>query len=143
VTVTGDVAGEEIDLTNGEAVVVEDVEVRPGGPGDAPGPPAENAGVAGESSPIPSDAARSGYPMPPPVDFVPTTRPSVEEEWRMSSLGPPPKRRRSIWLYILIGILALCILACVGVIAFSQTDTGREWIEQAQTEAARATEAPD
>lgn len=90
----------------------------------------------------PSSSGRMESSIPPPVDFKPEIRPSVDEEWRMSSLGPPPKRKRSIWLYILIGILALCLLSCIGLVGFSMTDTGQRWIEDLATEAARqATEA--
>ena len=76
--------------------------------------------------------------MPPPVNFSapPQVAPSVDEEWRMSSLGPPAGRKRSIWLYVLIGLIALCLLSCVAFIGFSMTDTGREWIESVATEAA-------
>ncbi len=80
--------------------------------------------------------------MPPPVDFAPPPGASVEEEWRMSSLGPPPSRKRGIWVWILIGVIALCVLSCVGLIGFSLTDTGQRWIENLATEAAiQATEA--
>ncbi len=54
----------------------------------------------------------------------------------MSNLGPPPRRKRSLWLWILLGILGLCLLACVGLVVFSVTDTGREWWENLATEAA-------
>jgi len=61
----------------------------------------------------------------------------------MSSLGPPPPQRR-IWLWVVIGIIALCLLVCVGFIGFSLTDTGQRWIEDLATEAAQqATEAAD
>lgn len=94
--------------------------------------------------PVTFNPAPSSGPMPPPVSFQPGTRQSVEEEWRMSSLGPPPKRKRSIWLYILIGILALCLLSCIGLVGFSLTDTGQDWINDLATEAAtQATEAAD
>ncbi len=90
----------------------------------------------------PSPGGRPTGAIPPPVDFKPQSRPSVDEEWRMSSLGPPPKRKRSIWLYLLIAILAICLLSCVGLIGFSMTDTGQRWIEDLATEAAQqATEA--
>ena len=79
--------------------------------------------------------------MPPPVSFAPPPGASVEDEWRMSNLGPLPPRRR-VWMWVLIGILALCLLVCVGFIAFSLTDTGQNWIEDLATEAAeQATEA--
>lgn len=94
--------------------------------------------------PVNFNPTPSSGPMPPPVDFQPATRPSVDEEWRMSSLGAPPKPKRSIWLYILIGILALCLLSCIGIVGFSMTDTGRDWINDLATEASnQATEAAD
>jgi hypothetical protein len=59
----------------------------------------------------------------------------------MSSLGPPAKPKRRLWLWILIGLIALCLLVCVGLIGFSLTDTGQEWFEDLATEAAeQATE---
>jgi hypothetical protein len=59
----------------------------------------------------------------------------------MSSLGPPPSKRRPIWLWVLIGLIALCLLSCVGLIGFSMTETGQNWIEDIATEAAeQATE---
>jgi len=94
--------------------------------------------------PVDFNPAPSSGPMPPPVDFQPGTRPSVDEEWRMSSLGAPPKRKRSIWLYILIWILALCLLSCIGLVGFSLTDTGQDWINDLATEAAsQSTQVPD
>lgn len=104
-------------------------------PGWTPPPP-----IAPSVTPSPAGRVASSIPLP--VDFKPESRPSVDEEWRMSSLGPPPKRKRSIWLYILIGILALCLLSCIGLVGFSMTDTGQRWIEGLATEAAQqATEA--
>jgi len=59
----------------------------------------------------------------------------------MSSLGPPPSRKRPLWLMILIGLIAVCLLACVALIGFSLTDTGQEWIDDLSTQAAeQATE---
>lgn len=80
--------------------------------------------------------------IPPPVELNrPPPGASVEEEWRMSSLGPPPSRKRPLWLMILIGLIALCLLACVAIIAFSFTGTGQDWFADIATEAAqRATE---
>jgi len=70
------------------------------------------------------------------VDFKAPPGASVEEEWRMSSLGPPPSRKRPLWLMILIGLIAVCLLACVALIGFSLTDTGQEWIDDLSTQAA-------
>jgi hypothetical protein len=52
----------------------------------------------------------------------------------MSNLGPPPRRKRSIWLWILIGLLAPCVLSCVGFAIFLSTDSGGEWFDDLQTE---------
>ncbi len=75
--------------------------------------------------------------IPPPVDFRAAPGASVEEEWRMSSLGPPPKRKRPLWLMILIGIIAVCLLACVALIGFSFTSTGQDFFADIATEAAQ------
>ena len=79
--------------------------------------------------------------FPPPVNFnAPPAGASVEDEWRMSNLGPPPPKRR-MWMWVLIGIIALCLLSCIGLIGFSLTDSGQEWFENLATEAAeQATE---
>ncbi len=105
------------------------------------------AGLDADSS-ITSDSTPSTPPtsqppsvIPPPVDFKSPPGASVEEEWRMSSLGPPPKRKRPLWLMILIGLIAVCLLACVALIGFSLTDTGQEWFSDIATQAAeQATE---
>ncbi|MBA3378505.1 MAG: hypothetical protein M3490_03215 [Chloroflexota bacterium] len=55
----------------------------------------------------------------------------------MSSLGPPPSRKRPLWLMILIGLIALCLLACVAIIGFSFTSTGQDWFADIATEAAQ------
>ncbi len=92
------------------------------------------------ASPATEQEVRSSV-IPPPVDFTAAPGASVEEEWRMSSLGPPPSRKRPLWLMILIGIIAVCLLACVALIGFSLTDTGQEWFSDIATEAAeQATE---
>lgn len=65
-----------------------------------------------------------------------------DESWRMSSLGPPPAKKRRRWLWILLVVLGLCMLVCVGLIIFASTGTGQEWLEDLATQASeRATEA--
>jgi autotransporter translocation and assembly factor TamB len=60
----------------------------------------------------------------------------------MSSLGPPPRRKRRLWLWILVGLLLLCVLLCVAGGIFLSTSAGQEWFEDfATTAAERATEA--
>ncbi len=84
-------------------------------------------------------------------DPLPTTPPTAEPraedphdpEWRMSSLPEEPPARRRTWLWVLIGILILCVLlfcAFAGFVSF--TDTGRDLMDNIATRAAEvATEA--
>lgn len=115
----------------------------------------------------PSDEEPESY-SPPPPESNPTfdggfadrkpdweiererLRQSADDEWSMSSLGPPPPRRRRTWLWVLLGMIALIVIACctfMGWIAF--TDSGTEWAENViatseaiATEQAGATPVP-
>lgn len=65
-----------------------------------------------------------------------------DDEWKMSDLGPPPPRRRRTWLWVIIGILALLVLACcVFMYWIGYTDRGQEWFSGIATEAASIVEA--
>ncbi len=67
-----------------------------------------------------------------------------DDEWRMSDLGPPPPRKRRTWLWIVIGILALMVIACcVFLYWVGYTDGGQEWFEGIATEAAEIVEATE
>lgn len=67
-----------------------------------------------------------------------------DDEWTMSDLGPPPQRRRRTWLWIVIGILALMVLACcIFMYWIGYTDGGQEWFEGIATEAAEIVEATE
>ncbi len=71
-----------------------------------------------------------------------TGQPVTDEDWRMTSLGPPPPRKRRLWLWILVGLLLLCVVLCVAGGVFFSTDAGQEWFEGVATEASeRATES--
>lgn len=55
---------------------------------------------------------------------------NADDEWAMSDPGPAPPRRRRTWLWVLLGMIALVVIACcvaMGWIAF--TDSGTEWAE--------------
>ncbi|MGN6031081.1 MAG: zinc-ribbon domain-containing protein [Thermomicrobiales bacterium] len=104
-----------------------------------------------------SDAAKSGtqgtssaggYGFPPPVQpsFLGGAGQPLagsagggggtnddDPNWRMSSLGPPPKPKRRIWLWIVLGLLGLCILVCVGLAIFFNTGTGQDWLSDIGT----------
>ncbi len=81
---------------------------------------------------VPPAAPSTDYPL----------QQDQEEDWRMSSLGPPPERKRRRWLWVLLGLLLLCVVLCVAAGVFLNTDIGMEWFEGVATDAAeRATEA--
>lgn len=65
-----------------------------------------------------------------------------DDEWKMSDLGPPPPRRRRTWLWIVIGLLALLVLACcIFMYWIGYTDSGQDWFSGIATEAASIVEA--
>lgn len=100
-----------------------------------------------------SDTVRARPTIPPPVtpSFARPTndwetqrnREPVDDDWKMSDLGPPPARRRRTWLWIIIAILAALVLACCAFLFFiSATDTGTQWFNDLATEVSeQATEA--
>jgi hypothetical protein len=54
----------------------------------------------------------------------------------MSSLGPPPPRKRRLWLWIVLGVILLCVVACLGFgywIGF--TDSGQEFLDNVEATA--------
>ena len=60
----------------------------------------------------------------------------------MSNLGPPPVKKRRLWLWILLGLLGLCLVICIGLAIFASTGTGQEWFEDLATQVSeQATEA--
>lgn len=88
--------------------------------------------------------ANCGMPLPeapaiPPQYSQPESRlaesaeSAESDDWRMSSLGPPPARKRRVWLWVLIGILAVCLVACVGLVIFASTEAGGDWIAEQST----------
>lgn len=79
--------------------------------------------------------------IPPPVtpsfmsDNPPSGGDADDDEWRMSSLGPPPKPKRRLWLWIIIAILAIGLIACCSFLFFvTATDTGQEWFSDFATQ---------
>lgn len=86
--------------------------------------------------------AAAGLPpawMPPPVQpsFAP------ESGWRsLDDVPPEPKKKRRTLLWIIGGVLGLCIIVCVGLtLGLEYTETGRNFISNAETQiAANSTE---
>lgn len=61
-------------------------------------------------------------------------REPADENWTMSSLGPPPKRPRRTWLWIIVAILAAFVLACcIFFFWISATDSGSQWFSDFAT----------
>jgi len=54
----------------------------------------------------------------------------------MSDAGPLPERprRRRTLLWIVFGILAACLLICLGAFVWLNTGTGSEWFEDFTTQ---------
>ncbi len=96
--------------------------------------------------PIVQSAPTSSIPPQYP-SLEPEPRPSqpvggTGEAWRMSSLGPPPAKKRRLWLWILLGLLGVCLAICVGLAIFASTGTGQEWFQDLATQVSeQATEA--
>lgn len=55
---------------------------------------------------------------------------NADDEWAMSDPGPPRRRVRRTWLWVLLGMVALVVIACcVGMYWIAFTDSGTEWAE--------------
>jgi hypothetical protein len=68
----------------------------------------------------------------------------VDDEWKMSDLGPPPPRKRRTWLWVIIAILGLLVLSCcVFMYWVGYTDSGQDWFSGIATEAAEIIEATE
>jgi autotransporter translocation and assembly factor TamB len=56
---------------------------------------------------------------------------------RMSNRGPPPKAKRRLWLWVIIGLIIACVVICVAFGIFLNTSTGSRWFSDLATEAAQ------
>ena len=55
---------------------------------------------------------------------------------------PPPPKRRATWLMVMLGLVAGCLLVCVGTFIFALTPPGQDTFEELGTVVAEfATEA--
>ncbi len=69
---------------------------------------------------------------------APLTAQPTDDEWRMSDAGPLPERprRRRTLLWIVVGILAACLLICLGALVWLSTGAGSEWLDDFTTQIA-------
>lgn len=89
--------------------------------------------------PPPVRTSTGSFPPPVTPSFIENPPPLAgatdnDGEWRMSSLGPPPKPKRRLWLWIVIGILAACLIVCVAAVIFFNTGTGQHWVNDIGTQ---------
>lgn len=117
-----------------------------------PGTATEPTTPADVETPIADEAppSKPASSIPPPVtpSFAPSgdqwqrDREPTDDEWKMSDLGPPPGRKRPVWLWILIALFIAILLCCIlGFVFFNYTDTGQQiWDDAIATSEALATE---
>lgn len=87
-------------------------------------------------------------PMPEPRTWTaPATRPphdaggvpATAPEWKMSDAGPLPEprgRRRGLW--VIVGILGACLMVCVGLTVWGNTDSGTRFLNDLATSVSEA-----
>lgn len=123
--------------------------------GTTPAPEPEPSVERDADQPTQDDAALYGYgdpnaelptisrPRGNPWEFErQRVRADVDENWSMSDLGPPPPRPRRLWLWVIIGILAVMVIACCLFFSWvTFTDSGKRWIEGQATSIAIQVEA--
>jgi hypothetical protein len=82
----------------------------------------------------------SGGTSPPASPRIPEN--PTDPEWRMSPLPEeePPKRRT--WLWVLVGLLVLCVLLFCGLSIFLTTGPGENLLNDLATRAADAAATP-
>lgn len=55
----------------------------------------------------------------------------IDDEWSMSDLGPAKPQKRRTWLWVMLGIVVLIVLACcIGGWWLMFTDSGKNFIDQ-------------
>lgn len=112
--------------------------VEPDNPAPAPEEPAPSKPASSIPPPVTPSFAQQGNPWD-------RNNEPVDDEWKMSDLGPPPGRKRPVWLWILIAFFLAILLCCIlGFVFFNYTDTGQQiWDDAMATSEALATEQAD
>lgn len=91
--------------------------------------------------------------MPPPVKSsfgdAPADRPAglagIDDDWKMSDLGPPPPPKRRLWLWIPLSVIGAVLLCCVVFVILSETileDTFDRWATQVATDSTEESVVP-
>jgi uncharacterized membrane protein YvbJ len=101
----------------------------------------------GSSIPQQFEAPARPEPEPPvaaPVASEPTPEDPGDPEWRMASLPEEEiVHKRRTWLWVLVGLVLLCVLIFCGFSIFLMTPMGQDFANELSTRAAEvATEAP-
>ena len=121
----------------------EDFERAWGGTADAAGndpagethPGPDETAVYGDDSDMGADGGFSGRKAQWEIDRE-NMRQQPVDEWSMTDLGPAKPQRRRTWLWVLLGIMAVIIIACCVFGWWLTTDSGTEWFEGIATQAA-------
>jgi hypothetical protein len=77
--------------------------------------------------------------MPPPVSpSFQGEGAGVDEDWKMSDLGPVPERKnRRLWLWIPVGLMSFVLICCIAIFIWSTTigeDTVNRWATEGAVE---------
>ncbi|HVL24619.1 MAG TPA: zinc ribbon domain-containing protein [Thermomicrobiales bacterium] len=107
-------------------------------PAPVPTPAPEPEAHREEPQQLPFGPAQSSIPPPVTPSFANGGQnggDADDDEWKMSSLGPPPRPKRRVWLWIIIAILAICVIGCCSFLFFvTATDTGQDWFNDLATQ---------
>jgi hypothetical protein len=81
--------------------------------------------------------------QPIPPQFAPATPPGQPFTWTSADQPPPPEKKRRVWLWIIVGVLAACVLFCCAITVFASTNRGEEFFGDIGTRLAdELTEVP-
>jgi len=72
-------------------------------------------------------------PIPPQYDLGAPPAPSGAGWAPGSDFRPPPEKKRRIWLWIVVGILAACLIFCCATSVWATTDSGQEFVDDLGT----------
>lgn len=129
--------GNSLTVVERPAVKDESIGDLPEPPDLAPSSPSPSRAEAQVPPPIP--APRAWSPRPSAARNEASVLPATAPEWRMSDAGPLPEpRRRRTWLWIVVGLLGACLLICVGLIIWGNTESGTRVLNDLATSVAEA-----